>query len=271
MATTLPAWNTDEEITSSKLNSINNAIKNDIELLEYASQDLDDQSLHNGLVLGQGVYNKAGGDYLVSDGGGLNVSVAPGKALINGTWVISDLSYSIALTDNAVNKVYITDQRDGGATTGTIPNSSIVLAEVTTLGGTITDISDKRQQILTLVDLKSLIDDHNSRHEKGGGDELNVNGLSGELADPQLAKVEHLSGSVTKTAVAAGETITTVINHTVLIVPAYPTVLTDANNVNLRVLSSNNNEISNDFFTVEIINNDTITKDITIDWTRNGI
>ncbi|OCL28621.1 hypothetical protein U472_00240 [Orenia metallireducens] len=270
MATSLPAWNTDEEITSSKLNGINNSIKSDIEILEYAVQDLDDQGLYSGLVLGQGIYDKVGGDYLVSDGGGLNVSVAPGKALVNGTWVISDLSYSISLTDNAVNRVYITDQRDGGATTGAIPSRSIVLAEVTTSGGTITNISDKRQQILTLVDLKNLIDNHTSRHEKGGADELNVNGLSGELSDPQLAKITNLSGSVTKTAVAAGETITTIINHTALTIPAYPTVSTDANNVNLRILFSNGDEISNDFFTIEITNNDA-TQDITINWTRNGI
>lgn len=48
-----------------------------------------------------------------------------------------------------------------------------------------------------LDDVDSRIDDHSSRHENGGADEISVAGLSGELADnqpPKAHKSSHASG-----------------------------------------------------------------------------
>lgn len=48
-----------------------------------------------------------------------------------------------------------------------------------------------------IKDNASLLDDHNSRHQDGGADEINVGGLSGVLSDaqpPQNHAGEHENG-----------------------------------------------------------------------------
>jgi len=45
---------------------------------------------------------------------------------------------------------------------------------------------------------ETTIDDHSARHENGGADEINVAGLSGELADEQKSNWSKVSGKPTE-------------------------------------------------------------------------
>lgn len=67
---------------------------------------VDDDRLYNadtfntyfeGLISDNGVFDNVGGGMIVSTGEGLNVNVAPGKAIVNGCWVKSDAIETLAV------------------------------------------------------------------------------------------------------------------------------------------------------------------------------
>lgn len=68
-------------------------------------------------------------------------------------------------------------------------DASAISVVSTTLSGTGTDV----QAVFEEID--DLLDDHSSRHENGGADEINVAGLSGELADAQPVTVRKNTGA----------------------------------------------------------------------------
>lgn len=67
--------------------------------------------------------------------------------------------------------------------------ASAVSASSATLSGTAIDVQG------VLEELDNLLDDHSSRHENGGADEMSVTGLSGELADAQPITVRKNTGA----------------------------------------------------------------------------
>jgi hypothetical protein len=122
---------------------------------------------------------------------------------------ITDTS-ALALTANAV----MDGDTAGGVLSGTYPNpgfaadmatqaeldahvndaadahdASAISVDSTNLSGTATDVQG------SLGELDDLLDDHSSRHENGGADEISVAGLSGELADAQPITVRKNTGA----------------------------------------------------------------------------
>jgi hypothetical protein len=108
----------------------------------------------------------------VSDGGGLDASVAAGVAVIAGQRVSQGIASTIAMTDNtAAQKVYVSANTPWsaalrswplvlGKTTGSIPADSILLATVTTASGAITVVTDGRgAYIEDQVTIAGTIDD----------------------------------------------------------------------------------------------------------------
>jgi len=83
--------------------------------------------------------------YTGSDGGGLTLTIAAGKAHIAGYRVEDTASQDQTLTDNATNHVFL--DKDGAITintTGVAPADSIKLMEVVTSAGAISSITDTR-------------------------------------------------------------------------------------------------------------------------------
>lgn len=85
----------------------------------------------------------------VTDGGGLDVDVAAGKALVDGYLIESDSTQSVSLADDDTNYLWL--EPDGTLTdntTGTNPGSALLLAVIVTASGSISSIS-KDQDVLT--------------------------------------------------------------------------------------------------------------------------
>lgn len=103
------------------------------------------QSLNTAISAG-GSWTTEGFD--VTDGGGLDVDVAAGKALVDGYYIESDSTQSVTLTDSATNYLWL--EPDGTLTdntTGTNPGDALLLATVVTSGGSVSSIS-KDQDVL---------------------------------------------------------------------------------------------------------------------------
>lgn len=80
--------------------------------------------------------------YSISDGGGLDATVAAGEAFVNGFHIEDDASTTVALTDASTNYIWL--EPDGtftDNTTGTNPGNAILLGTVVTSGGSISSIS----------------------------------------------------------------------------------------------------------------------------------
>lgn len=86
---------------------------------------------------------------------GLDVTVNPGKAIIKGYQVEESNQKTLTLSDNATNHIYyqltldtngvITGQDFVTNTTGVQPLNSMLIAEITTLSGAVSNQRDKRQ------------------------------------------------------------------------------------------------------------------------------
>lgn len=104
------------------------------------------QSLNKAISAG-GSWTTEGFD--VTDGGGLDVDVAAGKALVDGYLIESDSTQSVSLADDDTNYLWL--EPDGTLTdntTGTNPGSALLLAVIVTASGSISSIS-KDQDVLT--------------------------------------------------------------------------------------------------------------------------
>lgn len=78
----------------------------------------------------------------VTDGGGLDVDVAAGKALVDGYLIESDSTQSVSLADDDTNYLWL--EPDGTLTdntTGTNPGSALLLAVIVTASGSISSIT----------------------------------------------------------------------------------------------------------------------------------
>jgi hypothetical protein len=72
----------------------------------------------------------------------------------------------------------------------TILAGSIEMSSITIGSSTYTDIQESIEQVVSIIEtqISPLLEAHKSRHETGGADEINVDGLVGELGDDQPPK-----------------------------------------------------------------------------------
>lgn len=92
--------------------------------------------------------------FTITSGGGLTAVVAVGNGFIQGCYFETNATINQSLVNSAVNHVYVQLTRNGALepvdwnivsnTTGTPPTDSMKIAEVTTSGGVITLITDRR-------------------------------------------------------------------------------------------------------------------------------
>jgi len=105
---------------------------------------------------------EAAGDFLPTAGSGLTLDIASGEAIIDGYFVSSDATDSIALSASATNYVFLTLPQDGllnvltpvlsANTTGASPSVPFVLlCTAVTDGSSITSITDRRVVGFTLM------------------------------------------------------------------------------------------------------------------------
>lgn len=80
--------------------------------------------------------------YDMTDGGGLEVDVAAGEAMVNGYYITSDATEAVVLADASTNYLWL--EPDGTLTdntTGSNPGNALLLGTIVTSGGSISSIS----------------------------------------------------------------------------------------------------------------------------------
>ena len=92
------------------------------------------------------------GRLLVSDAGGRNVTVQPGRAIMPGYYLTPGQVQTITLADNATSRVYL-DATGAASTTG-----GVLLAEVVTASGDISSVTDHRTLLYQGAQPKLLAD-----------------------------------------------------------------------------------------------------------------
>lgn len=109
-------------------------------------------------------------DLRVTDAGGLDVSVAAGTIRDDNTITSVSAVPTLTLTDDATNFVEVNSSGTVSANTSSFTSGSIPLAQVTTVSGDITVLTDKRAWLLIDADATGLTESDFVDNETPSGD-----------------------------------------------------------------------------------------------------
>lgn len=233
MAQTPESWNMKEEVTSYKLNAINETI---MENIIDNETNIDNVQAYNqqarAAVLGNGIYQ---GFELTQDI--LNITITAGAGIVSG-FVILTVEKTITLTDNEINYIYLNNTN--GIEQSILPENigdyDQELYQIDVSGGSIITVTDMRKQLLTLEDL--LIEFQN-----------------------EISKKQLLNGSGTETIAAESET-TINITH-IEGICGEPVITLDNVNIDYEILNKTDNS-----FEVKLTNTNTAEETVNYDWER---